>query len=220
MALRSGAQGAIARAELLAAIDVGQGARTGDGQPSMQSGNLFRLPLVFVPDADLKRATAARITTPKDEMALLAASKDKLSVSLSRGGSGSVSVAWALSRCWRHRRRLLLSRFLSSSQQDSFQQCGLYNAERRGPSISYPVSGESSGKRACDKVSTALDSEEYVQCRVPSESAREGPAQVWIPVTDGLPQHDMSLTGGYCEGSLEEGKEAHPSDSPLDNEGG
>ncbi|KAK7445885.1 hypothetical protein Landi51_07812 [Colletotrichum acutatum] len=76
------------------------------------------------------------------------------------------------------------------------------------------------GKRACDKVSTALDSEEYVQCRVPSESARESPAQVWIPVTDGLPQHDMSLTGGYCEGSLEEGKEAHPSDSPLDNEGG
>ncbi|KAK1524789.1 hypothetical protein CPAR01_13737 [Colletotrichum paranaense] len=205
-ALRSVAQGGIARAELLAAIDVGQGARTGDGQPSMQSGNLFRLPLVFVPDADLKRATAARITTPKDEMALLAASKDKMSVSLSR--------------CWRHRRRLLLSRFLSSSQQDSFQQCGLYNAERRGPSISYPVSGESSGKRACDKVSTALDSEEYVQCRVPSESAREGPAQVWIPVTDGLPQHDMSLTGGYCEGSLEEGKEAHPSDSPLDNEGG
>ncbi|KAK1507950.1 uncharacterized protein CCOS01_16256, partial [Colletotrichum costaricense] len=43
MALRSGAQGPIARAELLAAIDVGQGARTGDGQPSMQSGNLFRL---------------------------------------------------------------------------------------------------------------------------------------------------------------------------------
>ncbi|EXF74189.1 hypothetical protein CFIO01_07839 [Colletotrichum fioriniae PJ7] len=36
----------------------------------------------------------------------------------------------------------------------------------------------------------------------------------------GFPQHDMSLTGGYCEGSLEEGKEAHPSDSPLDNEGG
>ncbi|KAK1490743.1 hypothetical protein CCUS01_14400, partial [Colletotrichum cuscutae] len=141
-------------------------------------------------------------------------------VAVNRGGSGSVSVAWALSRCWRHRRRLLLSRFLSSSQQDPFQQGGLYNAERRGPSISYPVSGESSGKRACDKVSTALNSEEYVQCRVPSESAREGPAQVWILVTDGLPQHDMSLTGGYCEGSLEEGKEAHPSDSPSDNEGG
>ncbi|KAK1705288.1 hypothetical protein BDP67DRAFT_494948 [Colletotrichum lupini] len=32
---------------------------------------------------DFKRATAARITTAKDEMALLAASKDKMSVSLS-----------------------------------------------------------------------------------------------------------------------------------------
>ncbi|KAK1485804.1 hypothetical protein CABS01_13498 [Colletotrichum abscissum] len=35
--------------------------------------------------SQVKRATAARITTPKDEMALLAASKDKMSVSLSRG---------------------------------------------------------------------------------------------------------------------------------------
>ncbi|OHE92069.1 hypothetical protein CORC01_12650, partial [Colletotrichum orchidophilum] len=122
--------------------------------------------------------------------------------------------------CWRHRRRLLPRRFLSSWQQDSFQQCGLDNAERRGPSISYPVSGDAGMvSELTTKFRQLWILKNVFNVEFHRKARERALPKSGYQSPTGSPQHDMSLTGGYCEGSLEKGTKAHTSDSPLTNEG-